>query len=326
MKVIVTGSAGFIGAHVCASLGNKKNIKVIGIDNFNTYYDIGLKEARVVALAPDIEHYRIDISDFGATRELIFSFKPDIIIHLAAQAGVRHSFQAPLDYINSNIDGQMSILEAIREYGELKRLIYASSSSVYGGIDETPFKEEMHLKTPKSLYAATKIVDEVMTSTYSQLYGIDAIGLRFFTVYGPWGRPDMAYWKFADSILEKRDISLFNFGKIKRDFTYIDDIVSSIIRMVDEVTETAIINSQHRVYNIGNQTPIAVSSMIEILSEKLGQTTNIKLEPLPAGDVVETFAEVERLRRDYNFSPNTTLNDGLDKFVNWFLEWRAIKK
>ena len=323
MKILVTGSAGFIGAYLCHTLHKAGRYELAGVDSFNAYYDPALKRARIEHLAVDMVHHPLDISDSSALADLLASIQPEVVIHLAAQAGVRHSFNAPMDYARSNLTGQLSLLEAIRHCPSVRRLIYASSSSVYSGIDTLPFVEDLTLATPKSLYAATKIADEILTATYSRLFGLDAIGLRFFTVYGPWGRPDMAYWKFADAILEARPIQLYNFGDVRRDFTYIDDVTAVIERMVGEVADNMPADPSHRIYNIGNHSPRPVADMISILEQQLGRTARTELAPLPPGDMVETFANVERLERDYAYSPSTPLETGLQRFSSWFLDWRA---
>lgn len=322
MKVLVTGSAGFVGAHLCSKLMSRVDCQILGLDSFNSYYDVKLKEGRANFLTPGLKHHKVDLTDSTSVDRVISDFGPDIVVHLAAQAGVRHSFDAPMDYIQSNLVGQAILLEAIKKIGGVKRLIYASSSSVYSGLNTVPFRETDQLPTPKSLYAATKIADEVLTATYSKLFGIDAIGLRFFTVYGPWGRPDMAYWKFAESILRGGIIRLFNFGDIRRDFTYIDDIVQSIERMIIEASECGVEVASHRVYNIGNNSPEPVGDLISILERQLGERAKIELAPLPPGDMIETYADVTNLQTDYGFSPDTPLEEGMEKFVEWFHDWR----
>lgn len=326
MKILITGSAGFIGAHCAAVLAKNNNYTIVGVDNFNAYYDPNLKHSRVEHLVGPIRQLTLDIADAEALKACFEREQPDLVVHLAAQAGVRHSFKAPMAYARSNLFGQVSVLEAARNTPSVKRLIYASSSSVYSGVPTLPFKEDTALGTPKSLYAATKIADEVLCDTYSALHGIDMIGLRFFTVYGPWGRPDMAYWTFAESILEGRQIKLFNFGDVRRDFTYIDDVTAVIQRMADETHVAPNAEPQHRRYNIGNHSPIAVGDMIGMLEEQLGVKANIALEPLPPGDMVETFANVDRLQIDYDYSPSTPLETGLRAFTDWFVPWRAGAK
>lgn len=321
-SILVTGAAGFIGAHCCGALSALSH-DVTGVDNFNAYYAPDLKRARIAAIAGDGKIHDIDITDHDRLMELMNQVKPKVIVHLAAQAGVRYSFKDPFAYANSNLLGHVSVLEAARKCDSVYRVIYASSSSVYSGVQTVPFVEDMKLDTPKSLYAATKIADEVLSDTYSSLYKQDMIGLRFFTVYGPWGRPDMAYWIFADSILEGRPIELFNYGDLRRDFTYIDDIVAPIVRMVEEAIETRPATPEHRVYNIGNHSPEPVRDMITHLERLLGQTAEIRFAPLPPGDMIETFADVQRLEEDYGFSPSTPLGTGLERFVNWYLQWRT---
>lgn len=321
-KILVTGSAGFIGASVCARLADHGQFEVVGVDNFNNYYDERLKRARVKYLTRGIRTFEVDVDDDERIAEVLKCVAPDVVIHLAAQAGVRYSFEKPMDYARSNLTGQVSILEAVRRSKSVKRFIYASSSSVYSGVDQLPFSEDVELGTPKSLYAATKIADEVITDTYSNLFGIDAIGLRFFTVYGPWGRPDMAYWSFAEAILSGKEIKLFNFGDVRRDFTYIDDVTGTIQAMVEEVLFTNTRKIEHRLYNVGNHSPEPVMNMIKLLEARLGVEAKVELVPLPPGDMVETYASVERLQNDYRFTPNTALDEGLSKFVDWYQNWR----
>ncbi len=321
MKILVTGSAGFVGAHTCAILAQNDH-EVIGVDSFNDYYDPRLKRARACFLAKDTIHYDLDIASPEAISKFVEEHNPDVVIHLAAQAGVRNSFLRPMDYVSSNLTGQVALLEALKSCRSLKRLIYASSSSVYSGVDTLPFTEDLVLGTPKSLYAATKIADEVLVDTYTSLYGLDAIGLRFFTVYGPWGRPDMAYWGFSEAILSKKKIQLFNHGDVRRDFTYIDDITEVILRMVNELNESEAQRSTHRVYNIGNHSPVPVDRMISILETELGEKANIDLVDLPPGDMIETYADVQKLQDDYAFAPDTSLELGLKEFAKWFLQWK----
>ncbi|MEZ5946342.1 MAG: NAD-dependent epimerase/dehydratase family protein [Hyphomonas sp.] len=321
-EILITGAAGFIGAHCCAALSARGH-SVTGIDNFNAYYAPALKQARTAQLAALAKVHAVDLNDQKALTALMAETQPAIVIHLAAQAGVRYSFEKPFDYANSNLLGQVGILEAVRNQKSVNRLIYASSSSVYSGVTEVPFHEGMKLGTPKSLYAATKIADEVLSDTYSSLYGIDAVGLRFFTVYGPWGRPDMAYWLFADAILEGRPLKLFNQGDVRRDFTYIDDIVAPIVRMVEEAAGSRPASPAHRLYNIGNHSPTPVRDMIGHLERLLGKAAAVELTDLPPGDMVETYADVDRLQGDYGFAPSTPLETGLERFVSWYLPWRA---
>ncbi|MEL6756024.1 MAG: NAD-dependent epimerase/dehydratase family protein [Pseudomonadota bacterium] len=326
MKILVTGSAGFIGAHLCAALKNMPGVQIYGVDDFNSYYDPKLKEARLSALSSHVEQHRIDISDFASVNALLARIQPEVVIHLAAQAGVRHSFSAPEDYVRSNLTGQISLLEAIRSVRTVKRLIYASSSSVYSGVRALPFSEDSQLGTPKSLYAATKIADEVFCDTYSALYDIDMIGLRFFTVYGPWGRPDMAYWIFCQSILAGQKIKLFNHGNVKRDFTYVDDVIAAIVQMVKEVSEGLTKPRQHRLYNIGNHRPEPVGEMIRLLEDLTGRSAIVEMAPLPKGDMVQTFASVSKLQADYEFRPTTSLHEGISAFVDWYLWWMNDRK
>lgn len=325
MKILVTGAAGFVGAHLSSALLSIDGFECIGIDDFNGYYDPHLKRARIKHLTSGMNCIDTNLADASALMKLMSDVSPDVVVHLAAQAGVRYSFQAPMAYAESNLVGQVSLLEAIRKTPSVKRLIYASSSSVYSGNQTLPFHEKLELGTPKSLYAASKIAGEVLVDTYSSLYNFDAIGLRFFTVYGPWGRPDMAYWLFADAISNNKPIKLFNFGDIRRDFTYIDDITGAIVRMVEEVADGQIGPASHELYNIGNHSPEPVQKMINILEDLLGNKAQIELEELPPGDMVETYASTEKLRQRYSFRPDTSLEFGLEKFIDWYQVWNANK-
>ena len=320
MKLLVTGAAGFIGFHVCQQ-ALARGCVVTGLDSLNDYYDPALKRARVAALGSAFHFQQQDICNTGALIELMDRVQPDVVVHLAAQAGVRHSFGHPMAYTNANVQGHASVLEACRMTSGLKRLIYASSSSVYGGTKTVPFSEDTILARPKSYYAATKIAGEVLSQSYADLFGLDQVGLRFFTVYGPWGRPDMAYWKFAEAIRTGQRLSLFNHGDIRRDFTYIDDVVETIFRIIEAAPRDG--SADHQTYNVGNHTPTAVREMISIIERQLGITAKVDLAPLPPGDMVETFADVEKLQRDYAFAPSTTLEQGMETFLDWYGAWAS---
>ncbi len=320
MKLIVTGAAGFIGFHVSKE-ALKRGYQVVGVDSLNDYYDQRLKRARVAALGPDFAFHKLDICDTRRLINLMDEVRPDVVVHLAAQAGVRHSFDHPMAYTNANVQGHASVLEACRLTPGLRRLVYASSSSVYGGAKTVPFTESAPLSKPKSYYAATKMAAETLSESYADLFGLDQVGLRFFTVYGPWGRPDMAYWKFADAIRNGRPLSLFNHGDIRRDFTYIDDVVETVLRIIESAAPADSLPAAHEIYNVGNHTPTEVRNMISIIERSLGKTAKINLEPLPPGDMVETFADVEKLQRDYGFAPATTLEQGMARFLDWYAAW-----
>jgi UDP-glucuronate 4-epimerase len=313
MKILVTGSAGFIGFHLSKKLLDL-GYTVIGVDSFNDYYDPRLKEKRTELLSV-YEQYtctRMNIADTQQLLELCEKEGFNIIIHLAAQAGVRYSLENPRAYIDSNIEGFFSILEAARQY-PVEHLIYASSSSVYGNNTKTPFSEDDKTDTPVSLYAATKKSNELLAYTYSKLYNIPATGLRFFTVYGPWGRPDMAYYSFTEAILSGKPINVFNHGKLSRDFTYIDDIINGIVSLIPLAPE------EPKVYNIGNNTPVQLIEFIETLEDLLGKKAEKKMLPMQKGDVLTTYADIDALQKATGYTPSTSIREGLSKFVDWYL-------
>jgi UDP-glucuronate 4-epimerase len=319
MATLVTGCAGFIGYHVSEAL-LARGERVLGVDDLNAYYDPALKRARLTRLLDrqGFAFAELDIADLDAMRGLARSQRGAIghVIHLAAQAGVRHSLVAPFDYVHSNLQGHMVILEICRhELPELEHLVYASSSAVYGGNTKVPFAVDGPVDQPVSLYAATKRADELLSHTYAHLYGIPQTGLRFFTVYGPWGRPDMAYFKFAEAISAGRPITLYNHGRMERDFTYIDDVVAGVLAARDRPAGGA---PPHALYNLGNHRPVALERFVEILEQALGQKAWIELAPLPPGDVVRTYADIDASRRDLGYAPATPLEVGLPQFVAWF--------
>ncbi|MDB2414860.1 SDR family NAD(P)-dependent oxidoreductase [Rickettsiales bacterium] len=319
MKILVTGAAGFIGFHVSKKL-IEQNYEVIGIDNLNDYYDISLKNDRLKNLENDnFIFHKIDISDNEKIIELSEKY-PDIkyIIHLAAQAGVRYSTENPLAYIQSNLVGHANMLELCRNLNELEHFIYASSSSVYGGNTKLPFSTEDRVDSPRSLYAATKKADELLTHSYAHLYEIPATGLRFFTVYGPWGRPDMATYLFTKSIIEGKPITVFNNGDMRRDFTYIDDIVDGIISVMKKVPEN---KPAHKVYNLGNNNSEKLMHFINILEQTIDKKAIIDFKPMHPGDVKETFADISDSKNDFGFSPKTSIEEGLPKFVEWYRQY-----
>jgi len=321
-SVLVTGAAGFIGAHLCQALLARGDA-VVGLDNLNPYYDPGLKRARMAALtaaapAGAFRFAQLDLADHEAVLAL-FRAHPDIdrVAHLGAQAGVRWSLEAPFAYTAANVTGHLSVLEAVRRAeGRIRHTVYASTSSVYGSRTDGPFRETDRVDRPASLYAATKLADEVMSSAYNHLYGLPLTGLRFFTVYGPWGRPDMAYWLFTEAMLQGRPIKLFNEGRMQRDFTYVDDIVRGVMAALDHPPEAP----AHRIYNIGNSRPEPLLDLVAILEELLGVRAERVLMPMQPGDVPATFADVSAMERDFGWRPTTDLRTGLSNFVGW---WRG---
>ena len=329
MKVMVTGTAGFIGNHLALKLLERGD-EVIGIDNLNDYYDVNLKLARLDRIKDhaNFTDVRADISDRETMEQLFKQHQPQRVVNLAAQAGVRYSIENPHAYIESNIVGYLNILEGCR-HNNVEHLVYASSSSVYGANESMPFSVHDNVDHPLSLYAASKKSNELMAHTYSNLYNLPTTGLRFFTVYGPWGRPDMALFLFTKAIKEGKKIDVFNYGKHRRDFTYIDDIVEGIIRTLDNVAQPnadwsgknpdpGTSKAPWRVYNIGNQSPVELMDYIETLEKYLGKTAEKVLLPLQPGDVPDTYADVEALVQDVGYKPNTTIEQGIEKFVAWY--------
>jgi UDP-glucuronate 4-epimerase len=322
MKVLLTGAAGFIGLHTALALLSRGDL-VVGVDNLNDYYDISLKEARLKAIlahpnADNFKFVRLDLAEREATEKLFADEKPDTVVHLAAQAGVRYSLENPHAYI-SNIVGFTNILEGCRAI-QPQHLVYASSSSVYGGNTKLPFSETDPVDKPVSLYAATKKANELMAHTYSHLYGIPTTGLRFFTVYGPWGRPDMAPFLFADAILNRKPIRVFNHGDMMRDFTYIDDIVEGVIRVLDKPATPLKenVSATYKLFNIGNNQPEKLLDFIGYLENAFGIKAEKEFLPMQAGDVKATFADTSALDAWVGFKPNTNLKVGVEKFVAWY--------
>ena len=326
MVVLVTGAAGFIGSHTCQRLLARGD-QVVGLDNLNDYYDVSLKEARLCRLTahPNFRFVKADLADSPAMAALFNDCRPQQVVHLAAQAGVRYSLENPELYVQSNIVGFLPILEGCRRQG-VEHLVFASSSSVYGANAKVPFSVADSVDHPLSLYAATKKSNELMAHTYSHLYDLPVTGLRFFTVYGPWGRPDMAAFLFTRAILDERPISVFNHGKMQRDFTYIDDITEGILQVLDRppsctLSPTDDARSSHapyRIYNIGNQQPVELGHFIGVLEDCLGKKACRNLLPLQPGDVLTTFADVDDLVRDTGFTPKTSIEEGLARFVGWY--------
>ncbi len=321
MTVLVTGAAGFIGYHLCEAL-LARGEEVIGVDEINAYYDPALKEARLARLKgrPGFRFERLSVADRAAVQALMAQ-APEIdrIVHLAAQAGVRFSMIDPYAYVTANLMGHVVMLEAARHCQGLKHFVYASSSSVYGGNTKLPFAEADPVDLPVSLYGATKRADELMSYSYSHLYGLPQSGLRFFTVYGPWGRPDMAYFSFAEAIAQGRPITLYNNGALRRDFTYIDDIVAGIVGVLDRPPP----GERPRVLNIGNNRSETVRQLVTLLEEGLGRQAMIVDQPRPAADVTETFADISEIHALTGFSPATPLERGIPRFIDWYKGWSA---
>ena len=339
MKFLVTGAAGFIGSKVAEELALQGH-HVVGIDNLNDYYDPALKQARLERIAARLSEtgqqscfrfIRLDIADRQAMADLFATEQFERVIHLAAQAGVRYSIDNPMAYVDSNLVGMMTVLEGCR-HNKVQHLVYASSSSVYGNQQKVPFSETDPVDTPISLYAATKKANELMAHTYSHLYQLPTTGLRFFTVYGPWGRPDMAPWKFTKAILEGKTIDVYNHGQLQRDFTYIDDIVEGVLRIQDQVPGSAHYptqladNPHYAIYNIGNNQPVALEDFIAAIEQAAGVKAQKNYLPMQAGDVYQTYADVERLNTAVNISPRTNLSDGMYKYINWYKKYSKTQK
>jgi UDP-glucuronate 4-epimerase len=335
MKILVTGAAGFIGAATARKLLERGDT-VVGLDNFNPYYDVTLKEARAALLAgfDTFRMERLDLADRGGMERLFASEKFDRVVHLAAQAGVRYSIENPHSYIDSNIVGTLHVLEGCRHNG-VEHLVYASSSSVYGANTVMPFSIHQNVDHPLALYGATKKANELMAHTYSNLYNLPTTGLRFFTVYGPFGRPDMALFMFTRNIIEGKPIDVFNFGRHRRDFTYIDDIVEGVIRTTDHVAEPnanwdsekpdpGTSRAPYRLYNIGNQQPVELMRYIEVIEECVGRKAEKNLLPLQPGDVPDTYADAEDLARDVGYQPSTPIEVGVRKFVDWYIDYYQV--
>lgn len=327
-SILITGAAGFIGFHLARRL-LEDGYRVCGIDNLNNYYDVRLKELRLSILKKysDFSFAKVDISDKNKVNEIFSANSPDVVVNLAAQAGVRYSIDNPDAYIESNIIGFYQILEACRHSYDscghpVKHLLYASSSSVYGNQKKTPFSVTDPVDKPVSLYAATKKSDELMAYTYSHLYGIPATGLRFFTVYGPYGRPDMAYFSFSEKIMKDEPIKIFNQGNLYRDFTYVDDIVEGMVRMLNKPPLPNAEGDRHKIYNIGNNKPVKLMDFIKTLEEELGKEAKKEYLPMQPGDVYQTYADIEELEADFGYKPSVEIKEGLRKFAEWYKEWK----
>jgi UDP-glucuronate 4-epimerase len=335
MKVLLTGAAGFIGMTAALRLLARGD-EVVGLDNLNSYYEVTLKESRLARLTPhaNFRFVKLDVADRAGLERLFAAEKFERVIHLAAQAGVRYSLQNPHAYIDSNVVGFINILEGCRHH-HVQHLVYASSSSVYGGNTDMPFSEHHAVDHPVSLYAATKKANELMAHTYSHLYGLPTTGLRFFTVYGPWGRPDMALFLFTKAILDNQPIKVFNHGNMLRDFTFVDDIVEGVVRVTDRIAtanpsysaktpDPASSSAPYRVFNIGNHNPVKLLDFITAIEDALGKKAEKLLLPLQDGDVPETYADVEALKDWVGFVPATSVQDGIQRFVAWYREYYKV--
>ncbi len=335
MKILLTGAAGFIGFHTALRF-LKRGDQVVGVDNVNAYYDVKLKEARLNHLAthPNFRFLRLDLADRAGVPAAFAEHKPRRVVHLAAQAGVRYSLENPHAYVDSNIVAFVNILEACRHHA-VEHLVYASSSSVYGANTRMPFSIHQNVDHPVSLYAASKKANELMAHTYSHLFGLPTVGLRFFTVYGPWGRPDMALFLFTRAILQGHPIDLFNQGRMRRDFTYIDDIVEGVVRVTDRIAQPnpawnsdtpdpGTSRAPFRVYNIGNNRPVELMHLVACLEQALGRTAEKRLLPMQPGDVPATFADVDDLFQDVGFQPSIPIEEGVRRFVAWYRDFYKV--
>lgn len=337
MSILITGAAGFIGAQLSKRL-LEQGFEIIGIDNLNDYYDVNLKKARLTQLKtqPHFRFIQLDLADRAGIAELFSQNKFKKVINLAAQAGVRYSIENPYAYVDSNILGFVNLLEGCRHH-RIEHLVFASSSSVYGLNTKMPFSVHHNVDHPISLYAATKKSNELMAHTYAHLYGLPTTGLRFFTVYGPWGRPDMAYFKFTQAILKDQPIEVYNHGKMQRDFTYIDDIIEGVVRVLDRIPEPNLNWSSdspdpgtspapYRLYNIGNNQPAELMYFIKTLEKALGKTAKMQMLPMQPGDVTATYADINDLEREIGFKPRTTIEEGIAHFVDWYRNDYSVKR
>lgn len=320
MKVLVTGAAGFVGYHICEAL-LARGAEVVGIDDLNPYYDVRLKQARLKRLGKGFCFHHLDIADHEAVRRV--GDGVEAILHVAAQAGVRYSLEKPFAYAASNLTGHLSILELARHSKSVKHLVYASSSSVYGTGSTLPYAESERADRPSSLYAATKRADELMSASYTHLFGLKQTGLRFFTVYGPWGRPDMAYFAFAEAIMAGNPVTLYENGTLKRDFTYIDDIIAGILGVLDHPPGDDV---PHRVFNIGNHRAEYVRDLVALLERHLGVSAKTVSLPKPEADPVETCADISALHALCGYVPSTRLDEGIPRFVEWYKDWRELRE
>jgi UDP-glucuronate 4-epimerase len=330
---LITGAAGFIGFHLSKRLLDE-DCQVFGIDNLNDYYDTNLKKARLARLPQTLGFIfdQSDLADGGNLCRLVAEFEPEVVVNLAAQAGVRYSMENPLAYVNSNLVGFVNLMEACIRATSLRHFVFASSSSVYGANRKVPFSERDSVDHPISLYAATKKSNELIAHSYSHLYGMPVTGLRFFTVYGPWGRPDMGYFKFTDAIVRGKPIEIYNHGRMQRDFTYVDDIVEAIMRLLDHPPKSSVLeesagailsDARYKIYNLGNHQPVDLLKFIEIIERALGMEAQRKFLPIQPGDVVSTYAHMDDLYEATGFRPTTPVEEGLPKFVQWYREYYA---
>ena len=336
MRVLVTGAAGFIGFHLSKRL-LEEGCKVFGIDNLNDYYDVNLKKARLVQLqqVPEFIFQQLDLADGRNLSRFVADSEPEVVVNLAAQAGVRYSLENPLAYVNSNLVGFVNLMEACARAASLRHFVFASSSSVYGANLKVPFSEHDNVDHPISLYAATKKSNELIAHSYSHLYGMPVTGLRFFTVYGTWGRPDMAYFKFTDAIARGKPIEIYNHGRMQRDFTYIDDVVEGIVRVLERSPKHSVLqksrgafmsNARYKIYNLENHQPVEVLKFIEIIEQAVGIQARKIFRPMQPGDVVSTYAQMDDLYQATGFRPTTPIEEGLPKFVRWYREYYAARE
>ena len=336
MRVIVTGAAGFIGFHLCRRLLDRGD-EVVGIDSVNAYYDVGLKEARLAQLEgrDGFTFHRLDLADGDATAKVFADAKAEVVVNLAAQPGVRYSLVNPKAYIDSNLAGFTNVLEACRRH-PVRHLVFASSSSVYGANTQMPYSVHDNVDHPLSLYAATKKANELLAHTYSHVFSIPVTGLRFFTVYGPWGRPDMALFLFTRAILADKPIDVFNHGRMQRDFTYIDDIVEGVVRVMDrpavpnpewsgDAPDPGSSRAPYRIYNIGNHQPVELRRFIEVIEATIGKKATLNLLPMQPGDVPATYADIDDLARDVGFAPSTPIETGIARFYDWYREYYGVQ-
>lgn len=335
MTILITGAAGFIGAQLSKRL-LEQGFEIVGIDNLNDYYDVNLKKARLMQLEsqPHFRFIQLDLADRTKMAELFAREKFKWVVNLAAQAGVRYSLENPYAYVDSNLVGFVNLLEGCRHHG-VEHFVFASSSSVYGLNTKMPFSVHHNVDHPISLYAATKKSNELMAHTYAHLYGLPTTGLRFFTVYGPWGRPDMAYFKFTKAILAEQPIDVYNHGKMQRDFTYIDDIIDGVVKILDRVPEPNLkwlsdapdpssSPAPYRIYNIGNNQPVELMYFINTLEKALGKTAKMRMLPMQPGDVTATYADIHDLEREVGFKPRTTIEEGIGHFVDWYRNYYSV--